>query len=158
MNYHRRDTKKIDFDGIAGIKPVDSTYADVLQAWGDHFLIEHLPEDVLKSGRVIKAKTVLHFPDLGLVAVFETSDPLQPDTPVKVAGAEKGCHLQTPTGLHVGMRRQEALCLTAEYYQIADTCCGFTICHPLSTLTTHTELGLFYENDLVSFIGLYQQK
>lgn len=149
----------IDFDGIGGISPLGSTYADVCNKWGNLFRLSYLPEDILKSGRVIKAKTLVHFPAMKLRVVFGTDEPLQPDTPVKVVGAEPGCRVQTLHGLRVGMTRREALAIASRHYLVNVSNSGgeyYTSLDPISG-SGPSQICLFYDDGLVDFIGVYEK-
>lgn len=148
----------IGFDGIGGITPLGSTYGDVQRAWGNICRLSYLPEEVLTSGRLIKAKTLVHFPALKLRVVFDTDEPLQPDTPVKIVGAEAGCRVQSAHGLRIGMTRREALALASRHYlvNVRSSSVSYTFLDPISGPGV-TEIGLFFEDGLVDFIGVYRK-
>lgn len=152
------DSLRIDFDGIGGITPLGSSYADVRRAWGDLFRLSYLPSDTLRSGRVIKAKTLMHFTALKLRVVFDTDEPLQPDVPVKIVGAEPGCRLETPHGLRVGMSRREALTLASRHclVNVRNSSVSYAFLDPASG-PGPTEIGLFFEDGRVDFIGVYRR-
>lgn len=152
------DSMTIDFDGIGGIRPKRSTFADVLRLWGDIFQVEHLPEDTLSSGRVIKAKTLLHFKTLKTMVSFTTIDPLQPDTLVGMVGAEFGCRIRTPMGLQVGMGKARARAIAAWHYKVnPESSRHYVLYLDPPDGPGDTELGVFFEEERVDFIGVYKR-
>lgn len=152
------DRMTIDFDGIGGIRPNRSTFGDVLRTWGDIFQIEHLPDEVLSSGRVIKAKTLLHFKTLKTMVSFSTIEPLQPDTLVGMVGAETGCRLRTSNGLYVGMTKTQARAIASWFYRVNRESSRDYVLYldPLDG-QAGTELGVYFEDGLVDFIGVYRK-
>ncbi|TLM63597.1 MAG: hypothetical protein FDZ69_12400 [Deltaproteobacteria bacterium] len=148
----------IGFDGIGGITPQGSTYADVLRVWGNLFQVEYQPEYILMSGRAIKAKTLLHFKALKTMVVFDTDEPLRPDMPVRVVGAETGCRLRSPEGLWVGLSKARARAIATWRYRVNhETSRDYVIYVDPPDGSGSTELGVYFENGLVDFIGVYRK-
>lgn len=148
----------IDFDGIGGITPLGSTYADVLRLWGNLFQVEHHPAEVLSSGRVIKPKTFLNFKALRTMISFSTDEPLQPDTLVGMVGAEFGCRLQAPNGLQVGMGKARARAIATWYYKInPESSRDYVLYLDPPDGPGDTELGVLFEEGRVDFIGVYKR-
>lgn len=152
------NTMTIGFDGIGGITPLGSTYADVLQLWGNLFQVEYQPEYILMSGRAIKAKTLLHFKALKTLVVFDTDEPLRPDMPVRVVGAETGCRLRSPDGLWVGLSKAKARAIASWCYRVnLEASRDYVIYMEPRDGHVNTELGVYFENDQVEFIGVYRK-
>ncbi|TLM69204.1 MAG: hypothetical protein FDZ69_00080 [Deltaproteobacteria bacterium] len=152
------DSMTIDFDGIGGITPMGSTYGDVLRLWGNLFHVEHRPAEVLSSGRVIKPKTFLNFKAMRTMISFSTDEPLQSETPIGMVGAETGCRLRTPKGLHVGLSKVRARAIASWFYRINRESSRDYVLYldPLEG-DGNTEIGVFFEDNKVDFIGVYRK-
>lgn len=147
---------KISFAGIAGITPSLSTYRDIVDLHGIDYEVENMP-GYQSCGRVYADKCLVHYRNLGIVAVFVTPEyHMLPSIPVSVVGAETGCSLATDDGIRVGMRLADAMVIIKQNYTIRNQFSDCIEILPADGLGQRY-LGLHHNKDVLEYIGLYSQ-
>lgn len=146
----------ITFSDIAGICPQKSTLADVLRLHGDGYEVELIPPYHGKR-RTIPGKRVLVYRQRYLQVVFNDVDGALPTTaPVTVVGVREGGTLKTSDGLTPGMTITRAERIIKRNYLVhhrTDSCIEII---PVDG-SGDTMLGIYPDDGVVAFIGLYRR-
>lgn len=145
----------ISFESINGIKPVTSTFADVMRQLGANHKVERVPSRRNKRG-LSQPKVVLHFQQVGLAVVFTSQDfTLLPEAPVSIVAAESGCNLTTGDGLHIRMSLPEAKIIIKENYAIRHEVSGCIEITPIDGVSENF-IALHHWDNRIEFIGLHR--
>lgn len=144
----------ITFGDIAGICPQKSTYADVLRLHGNGYKVELIPPRQGKNC-IYPGKRVLVYRAMHLRVVFiDVDGDLPPDAPVTVVGVDEGSPLRTVDGLTPGMTIARAEKIIERNYWVhhrTDSCIEII---PADG-NGDTMLGLYPDDGVIAFIGLY---
>lgn len=151
----------IDFDGIYGITPDGSTYADLLRELGDNFRIERQESFNPATGKQWRTVFTLRFPRKNVAVIFFGHEKLRPTSRVKIVSAESGCRLRTPTGLYVGMSKANALSIIEKNYRVrhlgGDGNLQGWFVVPIAG-KTRTDLCLYFQDDCLNSIEVYRHR
>lgn len=146
----------ITFSDIAGICPHKSTLADVLRLHGENYEVELIAPYQGKK-RIHPGKRILVYRSYSLEAVFhDVEGDLPPDAPVTVVGVRAGSCLRTADGLTPGMPMAEAEQIIARNYQLLHRTDSFIEIIPADG-SGDTMLGLYPDDGIVAFVGLYRR-
>lgn len=150
-----RNHEDVSFEGIAGLTPAGSTYADVVGLLGAPEALERR-DDLVLDGRLFSGYLSLLYPAQGLEVVFPSAR-VDAGSPVGVVLAVPGCRLRTKEGLVVGMGRAEALAIVGREYRVRQQGEHVVQLLPLGGKRGCTELGVGFEDGRVAYLGLYRR-